>query len=596
MRVAQVGPSMAKIVPSLTVGTKLGEIFSVVQPADLDLKSFRKVRLASEGSVVSMLHMPPIDGNGQAKDPIQMKGQFLFSRGKKLLYFLGSPEISSIDAATRMGLTLADFAVHDPQKDLLFMSDAKDMLPLDEGKRKRMNSKKPLKKKETLPKPLPSFTHSQSVSSIPTATSSPVLSHPMSSRPSLKLSLQDVQFSADTFTPASGVENNIGIEALLRYIFSTRLGIDVNIHENAVADCYQVLKSNLILSLNHLLKLPSPSFLERLKLPLLVETELHRAMQNPDGFIQALESSVPSTARSTLRVSRLVKKESRASMPMSTSLDDSDSPRQRSWTLAPNDRSALLGLTDDMRTALKASWAEISQPKGSTGSQLNVFFDNLSKNLAAVDPFAASVFEGQSLQNQSDSLMGLMGFLTRTIDDPIKAMSTLRQPAVRFMILGFDRPKFQSLATSIASAVDKTLGRVNPNLSETWFTFAKSVFELFLGEYENLRVGTASKLFKSGGQKWKPTYTLLTHDRLIFYRDTAMTDKKDDLPLSSLEAVDRYETEVAGQPTPFVFYVENASGAKTFLAADSEASLNQWLLDLSRRIRAWSFVTTRKQK
>ena len=151
---------MAKLVPSLVVGSRLMDAFSVIQPADLDLRSFKKVRLASESSVVSMVHMPPIDSNGNAKDPIQMRGQFLYSRGKKLLYFLGSPEITSIEAATRMGLTLADFAVHDQAKDILFMSDAKDMLPLmEEAKRKRMASRKQLKKKDSKQNnSMPSFT------------------------------------------------------------------------------------------------------------------------------------------------------------------------------------------------------------------------------------------------------------------------------------------------------------------------------------------------------------------------------------------------------------------------------------------------------
>lgn len=214
-----------------------------------------------------------------------------------------------------------------------------------------------------------------------------------------------------------------------------------------------------------------------------------------------------------------------------------------------------------------------------------------------MDPSAASVFEGQSFQNQSDSLMGLMGFLTRTIDDPIRAMSTLRQPAVRYLILGFDRQKFQSLAAAIASAINKTLGSVNPNLSETWFTFSKSIFDLFLGEYDVLKSGIAGKLYKmNGGQKWKLFYTLLTHERLIFYRDPGMTDKKDDLLLSTLDSVDTFQTEVAGHPTPFVFYVETASSAKTFMAAETEGALTQWTTDLTRRIRAWSFVASRKSK
>jgi hypothetical protein len=584
MRVAQIGPSMSKLVPSLVVGSRLTDAFSVVQPADMDLKNFKKVRLASESSVVSMMHMPPMDASGHAKDPIQMRGQFLYSRGKKLLYFLGSPEITSIETATRLGLTLADFAVHDQAKDILFMSDAKDMMLLmDEAKRKRMASRKQLKKKDSKQNAaMPSFTKAPSA-----APASPTMA-PTRPNFDLKLNLSDVGIT-------SSVDQNLTLEQILRFIFVNRLGLDLQQTENIFSECFHIMKSNLILNLNQLLKLPSASFLERLKLPLLVETELMRIMQNPDSITQSFGVAGADllSSRSHGGSKPLGRSSSRNNL---SSLDDSDSPRARSFTVS-NDRSAVFGLTDEMRVALKNSWAEISQPKAGSGSQLNIFFDNLSKELALVDAAAASLFDGQSLQNQSDSLMGLMGVLTRTIDDPMKTLSTIRQPAVRFMILGFDRQKFQSLATAIAAAIGKTLGRVIPTLSEAWFTFAKSVFELFLNEYDAIRTGTAGKLHKlNGGQKWKVFYTLMTHDRLILYRDTALTDKKEELALNTMELVDTHDAEMSGQPTPFVFYLESGSGSRTLLAAENENSLNLWINDLTRRIRAWSFVNQRNKK
>eukprot|EP01122_Echinamoeba_exundans_P009073 TRINITY_DN3124_c0_g2_i1.p2 TRINITY_DN3124_c0_g2~~TRINITY_DN3124_c0_g2_i1.p2 ORF type:complete len:565 (+),score=123.98 TRINITY_DN3124_c0_g2_i1:869-2563(+) len=548
----------------------------------------KKVRLASESSVVSMVHMPPIDSNGNAKDPIQMRGQFLYSRGKKLLFFLGSPEITSIEAATRMGLTLADFAVHDQAKDILFMSDAKDMLPLmEEAKRKRMASRKQLKKKDSKQNnSMPSFTRA----------STPISPTMTPTRPNFELKLNMSEVGASS--SSSSLDQNLSLEQILRYIFTNRLGLDLQQTENIFAECFHILKSNLVLNLSQLMKLPSAAFLERLKLPLLVETELMRIMQNPDSIIQSfgVAGVDPVSSRSTGAKVTMGRSSSQKNLVNGGSLEDSESPRARSFTVLSTDKSSLFGLTDEMRVALKSSWAEISQPKTGSGSQLNVFFDNLSKELAAVDAAAASVFDGQPLQNQSDSLMGLMGVLTRTIDDPMKTLSTIRQPAVRFIILGFDRQKFQSLATAIAAAIGKTLGRVVPTLSEAWFTFTKSVFELFLNEYDVIRTGMAGKLYRmNGSQKWKLFYTLMTHDRLILYRDTALTEKKEEFALNSLELVDTHETEISGQPTPFLFYLESGSGSRTFLAAENENSLNHWINDLTRRIRAWSFVNQRKK-
>jgi hypothetical protein len=45
LRVIQVGPSMAKIIGANCIGTKVSDLFAMLKPVDVELKSMRKVRL-----------------------------------------------------------------------------------------------------------------------------------------------------------------------------------------------------------------------------------------------------------------------------------------------------------------------------------------------------------------------------------------------------------------------------------------------------------------------------------------------------------------------------------------------------------------------
>jgi hypothetical protein len=86
-----------------------------------------QIKDATEGQQVVFAHVPPHEPGQAPKDPITFKGEFLYNRVKKLLQFIGSASVPSFEAAGRMGIQLNDFAIHDPAKDILFLSDAKDM-------------------------------------------------------------------------------------------------------------------------------------------------------------------------------------------------------------------------------------------------------------------------------------------------------------------------------------------------------------------------------------------------------------------------------------------------------------------------------------
>jgi hypothetical protein len=105
------------------------------------------------------------------------------------------------------------------------------------------------------------------------------------------------------------------IEEVVEYIVKEKLGLSVE--EEATSEWTYTLKKNLIKTAGLLQRLPTPQHIERLQLPLLLETELVKIIQDP----------------SQLQSRKLTQ-------------DDSP-PSPKGGEKAA--RSALLGITDEMR-------------------------------------------------------------------------------------------------------------------------------------------------------------------------------------------------------------------------------------------------------
>ncbi len=114
LRVIQVGASMARIAPALVVGAPLTDNLALQRPnGDLTMQT---LRAASDQAFLLRL----TDTN------IRLRGQFLPMPGDVWL-FLGSPWFGSSAEIDAAGLSLSDYAVHDPMAELLMISQTQQM-------------------------------------------------------------------------------------------------------------------------------------------------------------------------------------------------------------------------------------------------------------------------------------------------------------------------------------------------------------------------------------------------------------------------------------------------------------------------------------
>jgi PAS domain S-box-containing protein len=122
LRVVQVGRSLTRAVPALSVGASLLDVFEVRTPAGP--ASFARWRECSSWLFVL----------AQRDGAVLLRGQFFSAEQPEILLFLGSPWISTPETLLRLGLALSDFAPHDGVADFVHLMQS-HLMAMDDVRR-----------------------------------------------------------------------------------------------------------------------------------------------------------------------------------------------------------------------------------------------------------------------------------------------------------------------------------------------------------------------------------------------------------------------------------------------------------------------------
>lgn len=361
----------------------------------------------------------------------------------------------------------------------------------------------------------------------------------------------------------------------------------------------RLFQDNLILTAQQLIRLPEAS-ISRLNLPLVLELGVSKFIRMHTGGSEPSHPSVPS--RNTSQASLPITPASRyspppmSSHPSSSSLLDASStsnspdiPEQIGLGAPirePVEKSALLGLSNAMRTLIKSCWAKLTDPKT---TDLMKFFDHFYVNFLEADPVGRRLFKGASLTVQAQALMRMMKFIMASIDEPVKLIVPLQQLGARHLIYGVTQKSFTTWGVCLTKTLDQTLGSdiMTPETKEAWFTLTQRLAEVMLNEYDNIRSGWSGRLWKKG-KVWKLRYTVLTHTKLFFFRDAEHTKPIGELDLSVLEdmdIIDEDDHRYSGMPSEWAFALKSHTDASYFCSYN-EDEMEVWVEELTQRIRA----------
>ena len=112
--IVQIGSVLQRICPALSLGKSLYQHFRLLRPK-IQIE-FNTIQKHSR----SLFLLESLDNR------IQLKGQMVYCEQSEVIFFIGSPWITEIAAMKSFGLTLKDFATHDPIVDFLFLLQAQN--------------------------------------------------------------------------------------------------------------------------------------------------------------------------------------------------------------------------------------------------------------------------------------------------------------------------------------------------------------------------------------------------------------------------------------------------------------------------------------
>ncbi|MFM7143163.1 MAG: PAS domain S-box protein [Alphaproteobacteria bacterium] len=112
LRLVGVGSTLARICPSAKVGLALGDVFVVRRPEGItDFAGFLRNQR-------NLFLLVPVGTD------LVLRGQVLWEESSETMLFLGSPWITDPTQIGQLGLSLSDFAIHDPIVDLVHLVQA----------------------------------------------------------------------------------------------------------------------------------------------------------------------------------------------------------------------------------------------------------------------------------------------------------------------------------------------------------------------------------------------------------------------------------------------------------------------------------------
>ncbi|QZZ19262.1 EAL domain-containing protein [Leptothermofonsia sichuanensis E412] len=122
LEILQIGNGLQQVYPSLSIGAPFGQHFQINRPGIQT--TFESIQQHTRS-----LFMLESLQNG-----MQLKGQMVYVCEPEVIVFLGSPWITQIASLKAFGLSLKDFAIHDPIADFLFLLQAQNTALADAKK------------------------------------------------------------------------------------------------------------------------------------------------------------------------------------------------------------------------------------------------------------------------------------------------------------------------------------------------------------------------------------------------------------------------------------------------------------------------------
>jgi hemoglobin-like flavoprotein len=401
------------------------------------------------------------------------------------------------------------------------------------------------------------------------------MTDPCHSHSNLSDSSQDCSNHAGTQV-CLGLETPI--EELISLIFKS-LKINVSIEEYA-----KVFRNNLIQNVGHLKRL-SPSRLQRLNLPILLEEELEKIINHARN-----EFTQPSVQIGLGQHNR------DPTLTLSCPFTGSRENTRQKIQSSPRTKEELWSLSEKQKKLIKESWQSIlskdeKNPDPSKRGR-SLLFEKFYENLFRVSPTSKKMFEDKGMAVQARALMQMLGMLVKGIDNP--PLQVLKKLGAHHLIYGVEVHHYQSFAVALVDTLESILGQeiMTKETRDAWLALMGKISSLMLEGAKDVQEvsfkGWLTMYQTPKGirnSRWKKFWATMDILNLMLYVDPNATKPKQVFTLSNVLEVDSEDGSLLPIPTEYCFVLKTED-LDLYFCVETREELQKWMDAIKWRIRA----------
>lgn len=325
------------------------------------------------------------------------------------------------------------------------------------------------------------------------------------------------------------------IEDVVNFIFHKRLKLDnIDTKEWCV-----ILRNNLILNYKTLCR-QSPETIDRLKLPLALETELKSLIMSKNGEFYQIKTMSDITVQIKIKI-------------------------KKSFNFLKENQKAR-----------------------------NIFYDEFYKLLFNINKPFEKLFKGTGMVARSEALFENLNLIIKFIEgDDIR--EDINKIATKYIIYGIDNKCLSTYAYALSETFIKSMDidYVDERIKEAWFVVAKLFGEQIIKQYDIIRHGKNYYIYYRKHKKWHKCFCRITHDKLYLstyprneiYFDFNLSD------ITNIDVLDPSDHRITKQ-TIFCISIEydNEINETHFICVDTKEIMTSIYNDLKIRVEAYDHI------
>lgn len=229
-------------------------------------------------------------------------------------------------------------------------------------------------------------------------------------------------------------------------------------------------------------------------------------------------------------------------------------------------------INEDVKNRIKKSWKHVTKEK----ERLNSLYDIFYKKWLQLDKKAAKELEDTNIEVRSRKLLTIISLCLKYIDNKEEIEFICERLAIVHLIKNIATQNFSLIAKAISETLFEVidLAIMDNSLKNTWCFIINDIGQIIMSKYDTIRNGRTCLIYTRKHKKWYKSYCKITHDKITcvkFNKNELLYDVniKDIIGIENIEEDDHRIIKI----TPFCISLK-VNDDEIFFCVEEKQAIN----------------------